>query len=402
MRFKDFPPPISFPKKGLPEKKVMRDVNELLSQDLPPERNFEVLGLDAHPFSRKVFVKALRGIQAGFLGEVYPGTYTASLEAVRMVGSLLNADDPYGYITTGGFESNISAVRLARNLAKKGKPELVMLESAHYSFHMAGELFGVMVKVADNNPDGSPNMEQVKDLINENTVMLVCSAPDWGLGIVDPVKEFGELAESHGLYLHVDSAIGGFMLPFLGELGYRVQPFDFRVPAVSSMTADAHKLGLQQKPASAFIIRERRFVDSIPVEEVYSPYLSGSGRLGASAVSLWALMKYLGREGYTRYVKNAMDQRKVMEKRISEIEGLKLAVKSDISQINLTSDDFEMKEVNQKLKSKRWHATVLPLPHTKTNYMRIFIHPLRKRKTTELFLNDLEWAARSIKEHRRT
>jgi tyrosine decarboxylase / aspartate 1-decarboxylase len=397
MRFKDFPDPIPFPEKGSKEKSVLNAVKELLSKDFPTEKNFEVLGLDAHPFSKKVFTMALPTIQAGFLKDVYPGTYRASLESVRMVGSLLNAKNPFGYITTGGFESNIAAVRLARNLAKKNKPELVMVESGHYSFPLAGELFGVKVKVAETNLDGTPNMDQVEKLINRNTTMLICSAPDWALGLVEPVKQFGELAEKKGLYLHVDSAIGGFFLPFLPDLGYKVPMFDFRIPAVSSITADAHKLGLQQRPTSAFIIRDREFVDSIPVEKIYSPYLSGSGRMGASAVSLWALLKYLGKNGYRKYVKNAMEQKEMMEKRIAEIDGLKLAVRSDISQVNLASSGFDITKVNQKLRSKGWFANTVAMPHTKTIYIRIFIHPLKKKENTARFLDDLEWAAKAAK-----
>ena len=314
-----------------------------------------------------------------------------------MIGSLLGAPDAAGLLTTGGTESNLSAVRLARNLGGKRKPELVMPVTGHYSFHLAAELFGLRVRLAGVNEDLSPKMDEVERAINGNTVMLVCTAPEPMLGVIDPVEEFGELAEKYGLYLHVDSAVGGFILPFMRELGYEVPPFDFNVPQVVSMTADPHKLGMQQKPTSSFIIRDRSYLKAIPVDRVLIPALNASGRVGASAASLWALFNYLGREGYRRYIKNALDLTKLVADEISRIDGLRLLMDPTITIITFTSDRYDVSEVNEKMEKKGWVAGVGTHIVTKSKYMRIFVHPLKRRSIIEEFLEDLRAAVNAVK-----
>jgi tyrosine decarboxylase/aspartate 1-decarboxylase len=272
-----------------------------------------------------------------------------------------------------------------------------MTETGHYSFRLAGELFGVRVKVAPVKPDLSPMMGEVEGLINENTVMLISSAPEGSLGVVDPVKEFGELAEKHGLYLHVDAAVGGFILPFMRELGYNVPPFDFRVPQVISMIPYPHKLGMQQKPTSSFIIRDRAYLEAIPVEETLIPYLSGTSRMGASAASLWALIRYLGKDGYKRYVSNAMDLTNVIVKRIKEIGGLELVRQPTISVLGLISNDYDIRKVEKKVAAEGWVTPVWTLLHTQKPYMRIFVHPLKTKEIVESYLEDLEMAVNTVK-----
>ncbi len=332
----------------------------------------------------------------GFAKDQYAGTYRMSLECVRMIGSLFHAPPSHGgFLTPGGTESNLYGVRLARNLGKKSRPELVMPESAHYSFHLGGELFGVQVQVAEVNSDMSPKMKQVKELINENTVMLVCSAPEGSLGIIDPVVEFGELAEKHGLYLHVDSCVGGFILPFMRELGYEIPEFDFRVPQLSSISADPHKLGMQQKPTSSFTFRDREYLNSIPVESVLVPYLSGSSRIGASAASLWALLRHLGMDGYKRYIGNAMKLTELIAEEVNKMDGLKLIAEPVISIVGISSERYDVRKIEKKLASKGWVTPVGAIPHAGTRYIRIYVHPLKTRDTIEAYLDDLRKAVKS-------
>ena len=49
--------------------------------------------------------------------------------------------------------------------------------------------------------------------------------------------------------------MGGFLLPFLTELGRITEPFDFRVPGVTSMSADIHKYGYASKGVSVILYR---------------------------------------------------------------------------------------------------------------------------------------------------
>jgi tyrosine decarboxylase/aspartate 1-decarboxylase len=398
MRQEDQPPPTSFPEKGLTEEEALRLVQSRLSEDTPPKRNLYIFGLEGHPFSKKIFSMAADSYQVGFAKDIYPGTYRMAQECVRMIGSLLGAPNAAGMLTTGGTESNLSSVRLARNIGKKRKPELVMPLTGHYSFHLAAELFGLRVRVAKVNSDFSPKMEDVKRLINKNTVMLACTAPEPMLGVIDPVEEFGELAKEHDLYLHVDAAVGGFILPFMRELGYRIPPFDFKVPQVVSMTADPHKLAMQQKPTSSFIIRDRSYLKAIPVERVFIPALSASGRPGASAVSLWALFHHLGKEGYKKCVKNSMDLTKLVAEEIQRINGLELLMDPIISIVTFKSDKYDLAKINEKMEKRGWVLGGVATHFvTGTRYMRVFIHPLKQRSTIDEFLENLRAAVNETK-----
>ena len=397
MRQEDQPPPIPFPERGMDEDEVLRLVEARLSKNTPPNKNMSYFGVEAHPFSKKVFSMAMDTFQVGWSKDVYPGTYRMAQECIRMIGSLLGAPDAAGFLTTGGTESNLCAVRLARNLGKKRKPELIMPLTGHYSFHLAAELFGLRVRVAKVNEDLSPQMDDVERLINKNTVMLVCFAPEPTLGVIDPVKEFGELAEKYDLYLHVDAAVGGFILPFMRELGYKIPPFDFNIPQVVSMTADPHKLGMQQKPTSSFILRDRSYLKAIPVERVLIPTLSASGRVGASAASLWALLHYLGKEGYKRYIKNALDLTKLIAEEIREIDGLRLLTEPVITIVTFTSDKYDITKINEKMEKKGWVVGVGEHIVTKTKYMRVLVHPLKRREIIEQFLDDLKKAVNEVK-----
>jgi len=397
MRQEDQPPPIPFPENGLTEDEALRRMNARLSQNAPPDKNLGYFGVEAHPFSKKVFTMAMDAFQVGFSKKVYPGTYQMAQECVRMIGSLLGAPDAAGVLTTGGTESNLSAVRLARNLGKKSKPELVMPVTGHYSFHLAAELFGLKVHIANVNEDYSPKMDEIEQLINDNTVMLVCTAPEPILGVVDPVAEFGKLAEKYDLYLHVDAAVGGFLLPFMRELGYSVPPFDFKVPQVVSMTADPHKLGMQQKPTSSFIIRDRSYLHAIPVEQVFIPALNASGRPGASAASLWALLNYLGKEGYKQYIQNALDLTRLLAEEIPKIDGLRLLTDPPITIVTFTSDQYDITKINAKMEEKGWVAGIGTHIVSNTKFMRVFIHPLKQRSVIEQFLDDLRAVVKLVK-----
>jgi len=195
----EMPPPIPFPEKGMPEEEVLKRLKEKLSENAPTEKNF---GLSyagpPHPLAKKVVDMALNTTTVTWAKPVFYGTYMMEKEAVRMVGSLLGAPNAVGFITSGGTESNLLAMRIARNLAKKRKPEIIMPATGHFSFNLAGELFGIKVKRVGWNEDRSPRMDEVEAAINDNTIALVCSAPEGELGLMDPIEEFSKIAEENG------------------------------------------------------------------------------------------------------------------------------------------------------------------------------------------------------------
>ena len=260
------PPPLDFPEHGTPESDVLAEVEARFGKDpYTVERNFGVSYVGPpHPITEQIRPLAAGSFFVEWARDMNPGADLLEKEAVRMLGSLLGHREAVGFITSGGTESNLLALRLARNLGAKSEPEVVLPTTAHYSFRLGAELLGLRLREVDVDDAMRPDMRQVERLLNGNTVALVCSAPEGNYGQIDPVEEFSDLAQRKGLYLHVDAAFGGFALPFLRELGYPIPPFDFSLPGVSSMMTDGHKLGLLPVATGFFLIRDAAMLDAIP------------------------------------------------------------------------------------------------------------------------------------------
>ena len=385
--------PTPFPSAERGQEEVWAELNEKLARNLPPERNWASYASQAHEFAKRVFAlpEAIDSYAIEFYREIYPGVLEMSQQAVRMIGSLLNAADPYGFITTGGTEANLLAVRLARNLGAVERPQLIVPLTRHYSFDLGAELFGVELAVAPLDGDDRLDAAAAAALVNENTVGIVCTAPEMFLGRLDPVAEIAAIAERHDLYMHVDAAIGGFMLPFLERLGRPIPPFDFRHPAVCSMTVDPHKLGMCPKPAGALILRDRSLLDrGIDLERVTIDTLVASGRPGAATAAVWAMIQHLGEEGYMRMVADQMALVDLIAETVSELPGMRLLVPPETNIVCFTGDDEERLEaISRELWRRRWAVPLNMLPGSGERHFRIFVHPLKRRAAAEELLADL-------------
>ena len=145
-------------------------------------------------------------------------------EVIRMTGDMLHGPDATGSITSGGSESCLMGIRGARNRAREvhpriTEPEMVVPLSAHPVFWKGADYFGVKLVRAPLRDDLELDADAYKDLITENTVLLVGTVPSMTLGMVDPIEELGPLAEERDINLHVDASSGGYFLPFAEMLG---------------------------------------------------------------------------------------------------------------------------------------------------------------------------------------
>jgi len=386
------PPPLPFPDRGVSEEEVIRRVREKLSKNIATEKNFGVTYCGPpHPLTRKILDMTLNTTSVTWAKKFFPGAYEMEKEAVRMMGSLLGEPNAVGFITSGGTESNLLAMRIARNLAKKRNPEIIMPSTGHFSFDLAGELFGIKVRRVGWNKDRSPRMDEVEEAINENTIALVCSAPEGSLGLMDPVEEFSRIAVERDLYLHVDAAFGGFALPFMREMGYNVPPFDFSLPGVSSITADGHKLGLLPLTTSFSLYRDESLLEGVPAESVV--WTITSTKNGGFAASAWALFQHLGKDGYKRHLRKILEVTRMISEGISSIEGLRLLAKPFLPIIGFTADGYDIAVVYEELRAKGWGCSLTKDSLTHEDFIRLSIHPYRDEEHAEAFLEALEESA---------
>ncbi|MGZ4289584.1 MAG: pyridoxal phosphate-dependent decarboxylase family protein, partial [Gaiellaceae bacterium] len=184
-------------------------------------------------------------------------------EIIAMALDLMNAGEvsdgePAGLVTSGGTSSIGHAVLAYRDHARavRGvtRPNLIKPETAHPAFDKACHLFGVELRRAPVDPETTlVRLDWVADNVDEDTVAVVGSACNYGYGTVDPIAELGALASERGIGMHVDGCLGGFILPFGQELGYDIPIFDFRIPGVTSISADTHKYGYAFKGTSTVL-----------------------------------------------------------------------------------------------------------------------------------------------------
>ncbi|MCP4722166.1 MAG: aspartate aminotransferase family protein, partial [Desulfobacteraceae bacterium] len=255
-------------------------------------------------------------------------------EVVRMTADLLNGDDEVvGIMTSGGTESCLLAVKTYRDMArKKGikRPEMILPESAHVAWEKGAEYFNVKAIHVPLDKEYRMDVDKVKKAITRRTVMILGSAPGYPHGVVDPIESLGAVALEKNIPLHVDACVGGYLLPFVEKLGYPVPKFDFRVPGVTSISADTHKYGYSAKGASTILYRNMDILEhqmfvftEWPGGIFASPGLLGT-RPGSNIAAAWAAMQAMGEDGYLKNAKKIMDTTQKLIKGIGAIEGLEI------------------------------------------------------------------------------
>jgi tyrosine decarboxylase / aspartate 1-decarboxylase len=323
------------------------------------------------------------------------GTATLEREAVAMMASLLGKPDATGFITTGGTESNLAAIRLARNLGRQEDAEVIGPVSMHFSFRLAAELMRIrLVELDVDTTTYQVDMTEVEAAITPRTVGLVCSAPAGLFGTMDQVEAFADLAWRKGLYLHVDAAFGGFILPFMRDLGYAVPPFDLGLRGVSSISTDGHKLGLLPTATGFFLARERELLESVPTEETLI-HTTSSTKPGSRAAGAWATMKHLGRPGYQESTRHVLGLRDIIVDGVTSIPGVRLTAPRFISVVGFTSDVVDIEAVHHQLEADGWGHSFGTLRGMQ--FIRLSIHPSRSEEAAHGFVEAFQRAAKQAR-----
>jgi sphinganine-1-phosphate aldolase len=246
--------------------------------------------------------------------DLWPSATKYEAEVVAMTARMLGgehatADAPVvGTVNSGGTESILLAMRAYRDFARERRgierPQIVAPVTAHAAFDKASRYFGMPLVRTPLGPDFAADPDAMDAAITPDTAVLVGSAPAFPHGIIDPIPRIAELAAERGAGCHVDACLGGFVLPWAERLGYPVPPFDFRLPGVTSMSADTHKYGYAAKGSSVVLYRGaglRQFqfykVADWPGGLYLSPTFAGS-RPGALSATAWAAMVSIGENGY--------------------------------------------------------------------------------------------------------
>jgi glutamate/tyrosine decarboxylase-like PLP-dependent enzyme len=296
----------------------------------------------------------------------FPSLGEIQSEVVGMCAELFGLPTAAGFMTSGGTESILMAVKAARERgrAERGvtEPEMVVPESAHAAFHKGAHYFGLRVHKVPVGEDWRADVGAMAAHVNDNTVLVVGSAPQYPQGVIDPIPELAALAAEVGASFHTDACMGGFVLPFMEQLGHDVPPWDFRIEGVTTISADIHKLGYAPKGASVILHRDKdlrryqTFVFDDWLGGFYaSPNMQGT-RPAAPMAAAWAVMHHLGLEGYRRRTAAVIDARRRLVDGIGAVDGLRVLGEPEAHLLAIAGDGLDAFAVGDALLARGgWH-----------------------------------------------
>jgi sphinganine-1-phosphate aldolase len=336
----------------------------------------------------------------------FEGEIIAMALDLFQAGARTPGGEPAGLVTSGGTASIAHAVLAYReHAAARGvtRPNLVKPETAHPAFDKACHLFGIELRTAPvDRVSTLVDVDWVDAHVDENTVAVVGSACNYGYGTVDPIAQLSDLALSKGVGLHVDSCLGGFILPFAEELGYDPGVFDYRLPGVSSISIDTHKYGYALKGSSVLTFRDKSlrnsqyfYLTGWSGGKYCSPGIEGSRSAGLLAAT-WASMVCLGRSGYRRYARDILETAEVMKSSVASHPELRV-LGCPTFLFSFASDSFDVYHVNDFMRTRGWRFNGQQYP----NALHMAVtRPQTHPGVTEKFATDLDEAVAYATAHR--
>jgi glutamate/tyrosine decarboxylase-like PLP-dependent enzyme len=269
--------------------------------------------------------------------------------------------------------------------------EVVIPETAHPSFLKACYYLALKPVIIPVAEDKRADVIAMQAAITDRSILMVCSAPCFPYGVVDPVRKLADVARKNDLLLHVDACMGGFLLPFLEDLDYPVPEFDFRIRGVSSISLDAHKYGYAPKGVSVILYKNRNlrckqfFVHPDWPGGIFASTTFMGTKSGGPLAGCWAVMKHLGREGYRTIAAQLMETTRTITEGIEKHKDLHVIGNPPMSILSFTSDAGDILQLGDALRARGWHLDYLQFPAA----LHLTITPLNIGKEVE-FLKDLD------------
>uniref|UniRef100_A0A671PJX5 sphinganine-1-phosphate aldolase n=1 Tax=Sinocyclocheilus anshuiensis TaxID=1608454 RepID=A0A671PJX5_9TELE len=356
------------PAQGLTHKQLLDKIREYETLSESPKQflDFVLCSSDLQVYGEFAWSNPLHP-------DLFPGVRKMEAEVVRMTCALFNGGpDSCGTVTSGGTESILMACKAYRDMAhERGikHPEIIAPVSIHAAFDKAAHYFGMkLIHIPLDKKTMKVDVKAMRRAISRNTAMLVCSAPHFPHGIMDPVVEVAKLAVKYNIPFHVDACLGGFLIVFMEKAGFKLDPFDFRVKGVTSISADTHKYGYAPKGSSVVLYSDKKFrhyqyfVAPNWQGGIYaSPSMAGS-RPGGIIAACWATMMHMGEKGYVEATKKVVETARKIKAGIRQIDGVFVFGDPEVSVVALGSDVFDIFRLSNALTSKGWNLNTLQFP----------------------------------------
>ncbi|NMB78403.1 MAG: tyrosine decarboxylase MfnA [Methanomicrobiales archaeon] len=365
--------------KGIREEELFAFLAEKKSADI--DHDYILSSMCTIPHS--VAVRAHCMFMETNLGDpgLFPGTFSLEQLLVKRLGTLYGCPDAGGYATSGGTESNIQALRLARaSRSDVAEPNVIVPESAHFSFKKACDMLGLTVRPVALDLNFRMDAEMAAGLIDKNTVGMVGIAGTTEYGMVDPIARLAAIASQHDLFFHVDAAFGGLVIPFLDD----PIPFDFSLPGVTTIAVDPHKMGMSTIPCGGLITRDPELLNTLNVDTPYltvkQAYTLAGTRPGAPVVGALAVLDYLGVEGMKAVVAGCM---KNTQRLIAGMEtiGFARAVTPDLNVATFACPKVAVPAPWRVSWTRKNHLRTVCMPHVHADRVEAFLLAMQEHNT---------------------
>jgi glutamate/tyrosine decarboxylase-like PLP-dependent enzyme len=359
------------PQQGLSKEEILNTLEAFKSRDM----NWKAgkvwcyvynPGEDPAEVTREAYLSFLS--ENGLDPTVFPSMLKLETDVVRAVIHLLRGDaNAVGHLTTGGTESIMLAVKTARDKARREhpeitQPEMVLPRTAHAAFHKAAHYLSVKPVLVEIDPQTfRVRAQDMRLAITSNTILLVASAPSYSQGVIDPVAEIGRLAQEKNLLFHVDACVGGLHLSFMRKLGHDIPDFDFSVPGVTSISTDLHKYGYAAKGCSVVMYRSkdiRKYQIFASTETTGYTLINPtvlSSKSGGPMAGAWAILNFLGEEGYQRIVKEVQEGTRKLIDGINAIADLQVLGEPVMCMFSFKSDTINVYQLADEMSKRGWY-----------------------------------------------
>lgn len=393
------------PREGSPQEDILKEIEKITNLEKTRWQEGFVSGAVYHgdrehiDFLNQVY--ALQSQSNPLHIDLFPSASKFESEIISMTAIMLGVskkDECYGTVNSGGTESILLAMKTYRDWAFKEKnirrPEIIVPETAHAAFDKAGEYFKIRVIRTSIDSDYKADVRAIRNAVSARTIAIAASAVTFPHGVIDPIEDIAAIAEKRDIGFHVDACLGGFILPWAEKLGYKVSPFDFRIPGVTSISADTHKYGYAAKGTSVILYRSKALrsyqyftATDWPGGLYFSPTFAGS-RSGALSATCWAAMISMGEKGYLEAAQKILETAEKIKNGIEEMDDLHI-LGDPLWVISFASKNIDIYRILDFMSERKWTLNGLHKPAS----IHICI-TLRHTQpgVTEKFISDLTQA----------
>jgi len=334
---------------------------------------------------------------------IFPSVGRLEAEVIAMTATLLGNGRAVGNITSGGTESILMGIRAALGRARRERPritrpEMVLPASAHPAFQRAGELYGIRTVRTPLDSGYVADLAALERAVNENTIAIVGSAPNYTFGTIDPIAEMAGMALERGIHFHADCCVGAFALPFLRRLGEPVPPFDFIVPGVATISADVHKYAFGARGTSIILYRDEevrepaRFVLDDWAGGPYRTATMAGSRPGGMVAAAWAVLTYFGEDGYLRLTREMLETTRALRRGLERLPGFRVLGEPAMYVFAFTADGRDVMAIGDAMAERGWFLGKQP---TQPPSLHVVLTPVHTKVVSE-FLRDLEAVAEAV------